>query len=151
MSSKDHLHANVPPWAGERLFANKINPKKKGFQCSLTHIFQHFLISVLPLCPIITFHSCFRNCPGFLIFIAKFDGFSTMWAMLLCCLHERAPQKVKVAFPFVAIICFLIYRFFFTLRNLHKPRYSTTDHWIQESIKRFDLTLLSEKIENSKG
>ena len=27
---------------GERLFANKINPKKEGFQCSLTHIFQHF-------------------------------------------------------------------------------------------------------------
>ena len=83
-------------WAGERLFANKINPKKKGFQCSLTHIFQHFPISVLPLCPIITFYSCFRNCPGFLIFIAKFDRFSTMWAVLLCCLHEKAQTSATL-------------------------------------------------------
>ena len=115
---------------GERLFANKINPKKRGFQCSLTHIFQHFPISVLPLCPIITFYSYFPNCPRFLIFIAKFDGFSTMWAMLLCCLQEKAPSNCESSFYFCShnvlfesrCIDFftLIISYIFKLFSLHK-------------------------------
>ena len=95
---------------GERLFANKINPKKGGFQCSLTHIFQHFptyfRFTPLSYHYILFMFSQLSRVSDFHSLLSLTDFLQCKQCSFVVC-KKRPPQNVKVVIPFATIICFL--------------------------------------------